>query len=259
MSDRGVIHYNPKASKEEWSLKYVRHQQWESYNFRDSKYMIEIQDMGEYVIDEGDFSEHQIGSEDFRSCQTVEVRVKFVHAVHSEKSMHTYLIMCIMIMMFVYNYVAEHVQWFMCCTYMHESTVSLYSPLSVKKSLPDCQPLLLSGQKVCAYFKICGWFLDALKNPRRRYCNGKMHTKSCDCNSSSQQSFHDKCSYTAIPGTTTQTNIHTQPTIHLQHLIPGLLNKSWRSLRKMDSWKCWTNLIRLWSWCLHQFNQRPCK
>ena len=88
MSDRGVIHYNPKASKEEWSLKYIRHQKWESYNFRDSKYMIEIQDMGEYVIDEGDFSEHQIGSEDFKSCQTVEVRVKFVHAVDSKNS-HT--------------------------------------------------------------------------------------------------------------------------------------------------------------------------
>ena len=76
MSESGVIHYDPKASMEEWSLKYIRHQKWESYNFRDSKYMLEVFEMGEYLIDESDFSEHRVGSEDFKTCQEVEVRVQ---------------------------------------------------------------------------------------------------------------------------------------------------------------------------------------
>ena len=78
MSESGEIHYNPKASMEEWSLNYIRHQKWECFNFRDSKYMLEIFNMGEYIIEETDFSEHHVTAEDFKSCQEVEVRIKFI-------------------------------------------------------------------------------------------------------------------------------------------------------------------------------------
>ena len=75
MSESGIIHYNPKASNEEWSLTYIRHQLRESFNFRDSKYMVEIADVGEYLIKEGDFNEHHIGPKNFKPCHEVEVRV----------------------------------------------------------------------------------------------------------------------------------------------------------------------------------------
>ena len=73
MSQPGVIHYNPKESKEEWSLIYIHHQKLQSYNFRDSKYMVEIADIGGYTIKEGDFSEHRIGSNDFSPRHEIEV------------------------------------------------------------------------------------------------------------------------------------------------------------------------------------------
>ena len=73
LSQSGTIHYNPKASKEEWSLIYVRHQILKSYNFRDSKYMVEIADIGEYRIKEGNFSEHHINPDDFRPSHEIEV------------------------------------------------------------------------------------------------------------------------------------------------------------------------------------------
>ena len=73
LSQSGTIHYNPKASKEEWSLIYIRHQLLTSYNFRDCKYMVEIADIGEYRIKEGDFNEHHISPGDFRPGHEIEV------------------------------------------------------------------------------------------------------------------------------------------------------------------------------------------
>ena len=77
LSDSGVIHYNPRASNEEWSLQYISHRKWETYNFRDSKYMLEISHLREYSIKEGDFSKHQISFESFISQHEVEVRADF--------------------------------------------------------------------------------------------------------------------------------------------------------------------------------------
>ena len=44
-----------------------------SYNFRDSKYMVEIADIGEYRIKEGNFSEQHINPNDLRPSHEIEV------------------------------------------------------------------------------------------------------------------------------------------------------------------------------------------
>lgn len=45
----GVVHYNPFATNEEWSLTYIRHQQWESYEFH-KYYTVSISAIGSYQI-----------------------------------------------------------------------------------------------------------------------------------------------------------------------------------------------------------------
>ena len=72
MPKPGVIHYNPLASNEKWCVTYIRHQRWESYEFR-HPYTVEMSDVGEYKIERGDLQFHEIKKEDFGHHNEVEV------------------------------------------------------------------------------------------------------------------------------------------------------------------------------------------
>lgn len=81
MQEPGIIRYNPLASDEKWRVTYVRHQEWESYELRDS-YTVDISAVGEYWIDSGDLQYHEIQQKDFSRHHEVEVRVcKNTHLV----------------------------------------------------------------------------------------------------------------------------------------------------------------------------------
>ena len=73
----GVVHYNPFATNEKWSVMYVRHQQWESFVLH-KYYTVSISAIGSYHINPEKLKPLVIRPEDFNRHHEVEVRLSFV-------------------------------------------------------------------------------------------------------------------------------------------------------------------------------------
>ena len=80
--ETGVVRYNPFATNEKWSVTYVRHQQWESFEFH-KYYTVAISAIGSYHINPEKLKPLEIRPEDFSRHHEVEVRLSFMnHNTH---------------------------------------------------------------------------------------------------------------------------------------------------------------------------------
>ena len=68
----GVVHYNPFATDEKWSVTYIRHQQWESYELH-KYYTVSISAIGSYNINPDKLKPLVITAEKFKRHHEVEV------------------------------------------------------------------------------------------------------------------------------------------------------------------------------------------
>ena len=70
----GVVRYNPFATDEKWNVTYIRHQQWESYEFH-KYYTVSISAIGSYHINTDKLKPLVIRREDFSRHHEVEVSI----------------------------------------------------------------------------------------------------------------------------------------------------------------------------------------
>lgn len=76
MPEPGVIHYDPTTSQEKWCVSYIRHQESQTFEFRDS-YTVEVSAVGQYQIDPGDIKHHVIAPKDYSKRHEVEVCTQY--------------------------------------------------------------------------------------------------------------------------------------------------------------------------------------
>lgn len=83
----GVVRYNPFATNDQWSVVYVRHQQWESYEFH-KNFTVAISAIGCYHINPEKLRPLVIKPEDFSRHHEVEVRLSsacLLQYLHSQQ------------------------------------------------------------------------------------------------------------------------------------------------------------------------------